>query len=345
MKKNYLLIIGILFLVFNLNAQITLTSSTCTPQPDDEVVEIEVSDSIFDINLAGPNVTWDFSSAVGVTKSFDYIAVNEASDTSSYLYADVVEDRSFVIGTVQFLNERYFSTSETEIAELGRIGPGYQSFYTDKREIMKFPITYNDVFSETFSGTATETTNFPFEAEFTYSISGTISISADGYGTLMLPDTTVNDVLFIRTIYEYTDSSAGEYHEITDTISYWYDTIQSSPLVTSYISYINGNEDLRATYLIKEFEVYNNNQVSTADLELNTLSVYPNPANDFVIVENIEDNSQPIDIYDLRGVRVKTAFSIDGKAKIDIANLSSGVYFIKYIKDSHLYTEKLVVEK
>jgi hypothetical protein len=341
--RNSFLLITILFLAFNLNAQITLTSSTCTPQPGDQVNEIMVPDFTFDISQSGPNVTWDFSSATGETSSFEYIDLSSSTKPDTFPLANIVADYSYLIVPITVVIEYYYSISDSALALEGEISAGKMTKYTDKKEVLKFPITYNDVFMETFSGTATETTNFPEDAQFSYTISGTIEISADAYGTLILPDTTVNDVLCIRTIYEYTDSMAGEYHEITDTITYWYDTIQSNPLVTTYISYINGNEELRVAYLINEFEV-NNNQVNTSELELNPLAIYPNPANDFVIVENIEDTKQ-IDIYDIRGIRVKTAFSNDGKAKINLTDLSSGVYFITYIKDKRSFTKKMFVNK
>jgi hypothetical protein len=65
---------------------------------------------------------------------------------------------------------------------------------------------------------------------------------------------------------------------------------------------------------------------STADISSNTLSIYPNPARDFINVENVENNCL-IRIYNTEGVKVKEALSHPNQT-MAIENLEPGAYFM-----------------
>ncbi len=58
-----------------------------------------------------------------------------------------------------------------------------------------------------------------------------------------------------------------------------------------------------------------------------TVSLYPNPANDKIRIEGLEGQHE-IQIYNAYGMLVKTA-NIDGDSEIDLSNLSSGYYFLR----------------
>jgi hypothetical protein len=59
------------------------------------------------------------------------------------------------------------------------------------------------------------------------------------------------------------------------------------------------------------------------------VKVYPNPANDKVYIETLAQTVN-IEIYDIFGRRQVTMTpSHQGNVTIDVANLKSGIYFIK----------------
>ena len=116
--------------------------------------------------------------------------------------------------------------------------------------------------------------------------------------------------------------------------------------------YLNGNNDSRVAFI----KVYNgihtwysgynhdidynteivnffNNTTDVNGVEeatSNTLTVYPNPANDFINVDKM------VKIYDLCGKLV-----IKGSGKIDVSTLSEGMYFVKSENDC----SKLIINR
>ncbi len=73
-------------------------------------------------------------------------------------------------------------------------------------------------------------------------------------------------------------------------------------------------------------------------------NVFPNPAKDFIHVEN--DRGQPLEIV-LLSVEGKTLLSDKSTAKIklDVGNIPEGLYFLKLILPNETFTEKVVIIK
>lgn len=76
------------------------------------------------------------------------------------------------------------------------------------------------------------------------------------------------------------------------------------------------------------------------------LQLYPNPANDLVIIrlDDLNASLKYMDVYDMTGRKVMSA-NIDGQThEFSVANLRSGVYYIRVQTDNELYaTLKMVV--
>lgn len=141
---------------------------------------------------------------------------------------------------------------------------------------------------------------------------------------------------------------------VEETVEYWraFNQCDEAPIVEQYpdthndgltfemYRYLNGNNDSRVAFI----KVYNgihtwysgynhdidynteivnffNNTTDVNGVEeatSNTLTVYPNPANDFINVD------ETVKIYDLCGKLVMKGFG-----KIDVSTLSEGMYFVK----------------
>ena len=69
--------------------------------------------------------------------------------------------------------------------------------------------------------------------------------------------------------------------------------------------------------------------LSQLNISQSKLKIYPNPAKDFIIIneEQLNINNEEVTIFDLTGKIVKKQ-RLNGKS-IDISNLSSGLYFVK----------------
>jgi polyhydroxybutyrate depolymerase len=153
---------------------------------------------------------------------------------------------------------------------------------------------------------------------------------------------------------------------VEETVEYWraFNQCDEAPIVEQYpdthndgltfemYRYLNGNNDSRVAFI----KVYNgihtwysgynhdidynteivnffNNTTDVNGVEeatSNTLTIYPNPANDFINVD------KTVKIYDLCGKLV-----MKGSGKIDVSTLSEGMYFVKSENDC----SKLIINR
>lgn len=77
----------------------------------------------------------------------------------------------------------------------------------------------------------------------------------------------------------------------------------------------------------------------------NLITVFPNPATDFLNIISEKEPVQKAEIFDISGKLIKT-FSLDNfETKIDITDLESGSYFLKTKTKNNDFFEKIVVIK
>ena len=69
-------------------------------------------------------------------------------------------------------------------------------------------------------------------------------------------------------------------------------------------------------------------------------NVYPNPAADFIYIENITENSQ-IEIYTIDG-KLQRAFIAKENTKVDARDFSTGLYLLKIITNKGIAVKKFV---
>ncbi len=85
----------------------------------------------------------------------------------------------------------------------------------------------------------------------------------------------------------------------------------------------------------------NDDLLATSKNDLEKLRVYPNPVKDYLNLTN--ESAGRIEIRDINGgIALET--DVAPFAKMDVSNLSTGVYFIKYIVDEHFTIKKLIKE-
>lgn len=76
-----------------------------------------------------------------------------------------------------------------------------------------------------------------------------------------------------------------------------------------------------------------------------TISVYPNPANDYVIIKSTSVLISRIDIFNSMGVFVKS-YNVDGASnnyKLSLHNINSGFCFLRINTDSGVITKRLLI--
>lgn len=73
-----------------------------------------------------------------------------------------------------------------------------------------------------------------------------------------------------------------------------------------------------------------------------SFSVSPNPANEFIEIQTENNTPCTIEILTMNGNRVYSNIYNENLRKIDITNLSKGIYLIKLIRSNHFITEKFI---
>jgi hypothetical protein len=83
---------------------------------------------------------------------------------------------------------------------------------------------------------------------------------------------------------------------------------------------------------------------STGNLNIGSLTVYPNPVNDALQIDYRSDGLNKILLYDCIGRPVMDITDIGSKGVVDVRKLSSGIYILKCMSDGNVVTRKIIVK-
>ncbi|MEM8909978.1 MAG: T9SS type A sorting domain-containing protein, partial [Bacteroidota bacterium] len=193
MKKFLLLsLFGLCFANLTVWAQPTIDDAII-PAPGDSIPLVVCQPIDFQVNAIGPNQTWDFSNLtpdpVNPDYHFKYIEPSETPYIDRYPDADIVA----VNADGQWA---YYTYDGTTLLIIGVVAPDQMlgdgfGDYIDPEVEEIFPIAFNNTWFDEFDGT-----NFigGFSSDFTGMVDGVV----EGYGTLILPNGTFQNVLRIR---------------------------------------------------------------------------------------------------------------------------------------------------
>ena len=275
---------------------------------------------------AGANVIWDFSNLVVTDSISEYI---EIVDLSSSNNPTKYSSANYVGKTMD--GEFYSLISNQEHHSLGFEGSDFRvNYLADPRLVSKYPMTYNDEFQDTFSaiviiqGTQINRT-------------GTVVIKADGYGDLIMPYGTVSNVLRVLTVTTWEDEISGTVSTAIDSTYNWEALSEVGPTISIFY-----NDGVRSSF---EGSYSDPSPISTAvgkdeSIE-NLITIYPNPANDYLSIEIAIPTT--ISIFNLQGQMVKKLPMLQGRQKIDISDLDKGTYLLNIKTKNNIVTKKIVI--
>jgi len=342
-------------IVLGMQAQITLTNQTSVPRVGD-VFDYHYKSrgssgsAVKGLSHGGENVTWDFSSQTGDIVTYNYIGLSNSLKPSLFPNANLVQQHTTQYGVTV---DAYYNSSANGLILLGDANTQNSSMdnYTqDGWDYLKFPINYGNTFSETFLGSMTNLAGVITDK------SGTIEIKADGYGDLVLPYKTLNNVLRIRIATKWTHSE-GSYGDFRDTTYLWY-SADVRNYIANYIVRYAGFEDFfgpgRGYFTIYESEALYIAQGSlSSDVKTvtnnNFFSIYPNPIrkqDDAVVYVKGTAEKANWKLIDMTGKVLKQDVANgQQEIKIDVKNVPNGCYLLKIAGNTWQKTEKLIINK
>lgn len=90
---------------------------------------------------------------------------------------------------------------------------------------------------------------------------------------------------------------------------------------------------------------YNNIATGVQTSDFQTVSLYPNPASDRIVLDGLADGEAEVRIHDLSGRLVLTRLATGPTALFDISSLAPGCYVVKVMQGNGEMVVKMVVER
>jgi len=311
--------------------QITLVQSVNAPKPNTDWDFYIDASTAAERNKSGAGITWNFSNASGTKSNFSYEGSGGGSAPASFPNANLVELASN--------GENYYESSASGLVLQGHNYPGVTKIeYNDEREFMFYPITYMDSRSETFDGEVDNLISMQ-----TFDRSGTIDIIADGYGTIILPYDTIENVLKVMSVIDYGDTWDGvPIGTYIDTVITWHNASLGVFVASTSVSYTNGVQQLQQTTFLAEedFLASVNGFKNNLDIQF-----FPNPTNNILNINNNQNDVVQLNIFTLTGAEVYSTQLTQGRNTIDLSDLENGVYILNYTLDGEVTTQRMIVGK
>lgn len=326
MKKIYLLFSCVLCSAV-LIGQPTLQYPQNAPQIGDLADIYFVSTTGLSTGDTGPNAVWDYSllttlfgGQITVIDPAQAPAGNEFPTASAAMnMGDTIF--TYILANadgIHYLGSQFTTGTFPSLL-----------IYSDSRTFLKFPFTYDDTYFDTYKGITTTSV-----AEIR--VSAASEMFADAYGTLTTPAGTFSNVLRTITVDAEIDSVfvGGVFmkaFEVLRSQYSWFAENSKSPLLSIEIldNTYYGSVDTVAYYSSGGTGISN-----LSDKPLSQLSVFPNPADDHVMVEfnlsaNMEANISIVSQVGQVVISHTASQQTNGmlSERIDISTLPSGIYF------------------
>jgi hypothetical protein len=285
---------------------------------------------------SGANVTWNFSSmnANGNSSSLAIVNANTTPKASVFSSSNIAAKDGLD-------GYEYYKTSNSALQSYGNYLNGNQTLLlTNPEDRLRFPFTYNNTYTDSWAGQLTSTAT-----TFITKRSGNTTVTADAYGTLILPGATYTNTLRIKYVQAYSDtinmSGMPFVYNYNVNAYAWYKEGLRYPLafISNIITTVQGQQFSN----IYSY-AYINSTTGVNDIvsNISAAQVYPNPASNALTIDfNATQNKNVVfTLVDATGrtVLVRNINALEGKniIKEDVSALSNGLYFAQLHIDGNL---------
>jgi hypothetical protein len=322
--KHYYLLFCSCILLCNTNAQPVLNQSNGFN--DGDIIEIYVdSEPVLDEGSGGTSQTWDFSSLYSADPAMEFEGVSASVTpfTADFPLAPIASTGVDYSGNViynYFTNDSVYTTWGYESNEV-------KLTYTNPRDILRYPFSYGDEFTDSYYGLMPQGYN-----------SGIVTEKADGYGDLILPTGLFHNCLRVREIR--TDTLGGTIMTVSNDTSYKFYVV-NDPEPLCQVNHHHSSDGLS----FNEIYWQNIQPSGIADMaNLQIISVFPNPCSDVLNFNlSTEINSEGVQIHNACGKYFDVPFHRSGNTlQMDISDLPQGIYFLSAKSEMKKYEAKFI---
>lgn len=277
----------------------------------------------------GPAETWDFSAYSG-SNVVNYSGVNPTGTPygSQYPAADVC---SYVPSQGQY---EYLEDDPAATYLLGANSASLSmNFSADKQKFMVFPLTYNDTWTDTYQASGNN-------AGFPFTRTGSMTATADGFGTLITPNGTYTNVLRIYYTQTFTDVFASDTYFGDQSTWSWYKEGIHYPIFSITDATYDGFPSI-------SMGLYNDAPTGLDEHSLaDPISVYPTPANNELFValgKNYSANSN-YEVTDITGRKILAGELSQPFNTIHVEDIPAGHYLLRIFSGETVQTRKVMIQ-
>ncbi len=215
MKKSILLLLALL-VISNAFSQLILTYNNNAPLNGDTIYTEEID--LISPGNAGANQIWDFSKIQMI-----------GDENESFLSEEPVRHIEGLKDFNSILNDKgyeYFYKMDKNSSEIvGLVSKDLSIVFSDPVIKMKYPLVFGTRFTDEFNGTGV--TNY----KSGIAVSGNYSLEADAYGTMILNDRIIKDVLRVKIEEKKIQINPCSIYEIKTTNYFWYAPAARYPVI------------------------------------------------------------------------------------------------------------------
>ncbi|MFN4364807.1 T9SS type A sorting domain-containing protein [Chryseobacterium hispalense] len=301
-------------------AQTTITKAFNDPVAGETVNNLTVNGTV-DNSTTGANVTFNNASLTLGSPFTATYSVPTAGEVTTFPGSTLKQ----VSSGATFMYKQ--SASKLEITGI-IIPDATLNLSANNGTFISYPTAYGHTETDQAQGTFTSTTANGL-------CKGTINISADASGTLILGSSTYPNVLRIKSIQNFnlhlpTDTTfLFPVGTLTITAYSYYDSTHKFPLLSTLQTVINAPLAGINNQTTNTAQALNLTTLSTRDLatQKEGLKIYPNPAQEFIEFKGGTEHYTTAKIYSLDGRLIKTSDIKSGK--VQVSELPSASYFIE----------------
>lgn len=308
----------------------------------DRYTSVSVDTANVSQGAAGANITWNFSGVSLLNDPFENMFVSPVQTPGSEYFPGAT--------LVQKIDSTYIYTKEEGNAfySMGMYaGKEGTRIFGDMQKTFQYPFAFSNSFTDSYSAV--------MEGKG-YSVisNGQYTVTADAWGTLILPAATYSNSLRVKSVTNN-----------TDTINYEGSVLVSASLSTNYSWYVSGSKApvFSISYIQTQFGTFkyvsysypvvsgiigNNAAADKFTLEQN----YPNPFNPSTKISFSvpKPGFVSLKIFDITGKEaavVTNEFMNAGKytAEFNASSLTSGTYFYRLEANGFSETRKMILVK
>lgn len=307
--------------------------------------------SLGNYTQTGVNHTWDFSTLVSLGEgvrsfknalqtpyAFYFLALNA--------YGEKIAD-TLGAGPISITNYYNFYKKQTNpvnafIAD--GVGMTFSSvpvpsYYSDKDELYKFPMTYPQYDSTTFKFSTVSNSLLPI----TYSKGGYRITQVDGWGKVITPYDTVNCLRLITTQYA-NDTIKTSFGPITVPFGFpnymrsyqWMSTTSKIPFLEVSGTLVNDVFTITQVRYRGYHRILANPVTTGSELQKVEIEFYPNPVKDKLHLNGAGKEALNFEVFTLQGKKMLsgTFASAISEQSLDLSSLENGLYFLKVYNDA-----------